>query len=69
MTLHISHQHDYDGPCPRPVEVTAWDDLAKGERHWLCGCGFCPQPDPTPAELQRRVDDAAWRRATTLEET
>jgi hypothetical protein len=69
MTLHISHQHDYDGPCPRPAEVTTWDDLARGERHWLCGCGFCPQPDPTPAELQQRVDDAAWRRATTLEET
>lgn len=69
MTLHISRQHHYDGPCPSPAEVTTWSDLANGERHWICGCGFCPEPDPTPAELQRRVDQAAWQRAASTEAT
>lgn len=67
MTLHISRQHHYDGPCPQPAEITNYGDLARGERRWLCGCGFCPEPDPTPDELQRRVDDAAWQRTTSAE--
>lgn len=27
-------------------------------RQWLCGCGRCPVPDPTPAELQQKIDHA-----------
>jgi hypothetical protein len=34
--------------CPNPVEIRYF-----GERdsHWLCGCGFCPAPDQTAAQL------------------
>jgi hypothetical protein len=32
MTLHISRQYTYDGPCPNPAEVTALVDLANGEQ-------------------------------------
>jgi hypothetical protein len=67
MTLHISRQYTYDGPCPQPAEVTTLVDLANGERHWICGCGFCPEPDPTPEQLQQRVHAAAWRRAASTE--
>jgi hypothetical protein len=29
----------YDGPCPRPAEVTHFGDLAARRRVYLCGCG------------------------------
>jgi Zn ribbon nucleic-acid-binding protein len=45
----MAPQYTYDGPCPQPAEVTNFVELANGERHWICGCGFCPEPDPTPA--------------------
>lgn len=64
MTLHISHQHEYDGPCPRPAEVTTHGDLARGERRWICGCGFCPKQHPEAVPPDRKVDDAEWRNIT-----
>lgn len=63
----VDRRPTHEGPCPSPAEVTSFSDLANGQRYWVCGCGFCPQPDPTPAELQQRVDDAAWHAAASVE--
>lgn len=46
--------------CSHPVDVT---QLGQTEPEYLCGCRKCPQVDPTPQQLQRRVDEAAWRKA------
>lgn len=53
--------------CSNPVDVSTMDQLPGSGT--VCGCGQCPEPDPTPAELQRRVDQAAWQRAASMEET
>lgn len=42
--------------CPERVEMTALGEV--GPRY-LCNCGQCPEPDPTPAQLQAKVD-WAW---------
>jgi hypothetical protein len=51
--------------CDNPVDVSTLDQIPGTE--WICGCGRCPEPDPSPEELQRRVDDAAWRRAVSTD--
>ena len=64
LGCHLSRQYYYDGPCPQPAEVTNFEELGRQEKHWLCGCGFCPEPDPTPEQLQARVDAQRWRMAS-----
>ncbi|HEV2929369.1 MAG TPA: hypothetical protein VGW74_11810 [Propionibacteriaceae bacterium] len=39
--------------CPDRTELRTFD--GKPVRY-LCGCGHCPVPDPTPRELHARVD-------------
>lgn len=42
--------------CPDRVEIRAFDSTVV---RYLCGCSRCPRPDPTPTELQARID-RAW---------
>lgn len=42
--------------CPQRADVTM---LGEAGPKYVCGCGRCPQPDPTPAQLHAAVD-RAW---------
>lgn len=63
ITAEAAEAHVRDH-CANPLEVTTWGEP---DSRWLCGCARCPRPDPTPAQLQRRVDDAAWQRVSSVE--
>lgn len=45
--------------CPDPVDITTYGERPGAEL--ICGCGHCPEPDPTPEQYRRRVEDAIWR--------
>lgn len=44
--------------CRNPVDVSTPGQGPGTE--YVCGCTACPEPDPTPAELQAKVDRAWW---------
>lgn len=51
--------------CPRKADVSTL-----GQRPgsvYLCGCGTCPEPDPTPEQLMDRIERQRWRVASEVE--
>jgi hypothetical protein len=46
------------GDCPTPVELHAAN--RRGPVVVWCGCGECPEPDLTPEEYRRLVDNALF---------
>lgn len=44
--------------CPNRIELPVF---GRWESDHVCGCGHCPQPDPSPAEYRRQVEEAIWQ--------
>jgi hypothetical protein len=44
--------------CPERLDVT---QLGSPDREYICGCRTCPEPDPTPEQYRRMVEQAIWR--------
>lgn len=61
ITREMAQAHIRDH-CPERHDVSRFGQGSGTE--WLCGCGRCPTPDPTPEEYRRKVEEAAWRRAS-----
>lgn len=62
LITHEAAQAHVREHCPARYDVSSFDQGPGTE--WLCGCGRCPTPDPTPEEFRRKVEDAAWKAAT-----
>jgi hypothetical protein len=44
--------------CPNPHDVSTMEQ--RPGTTLLCGCGQCPEPDLTPEQYRRKIEDAVW---------